>query len=231
MRLTHFAGRDAMDIETFSEKTAQQLAEQLNVAEPQDLYALTAEQLLALDGFKEKKAQNLVKAIDVSCTRKLDAFIFALGIPNIGRKTARDLAERFGSMDALRTADIDTLLTIDEVGQIVAESIVGFFTDEKNSRSVDALLAAGVQPQWEVRQAGGVFEGMTVVVTGTLSRMGRSEAEEIIRSLGGKAAGSVSKKTALVVAGDNAGSKLAKANSLGVKVIGESEFLQMIGRE
>jgi len=230
MRLTHFAGRDAMDIETFSEKTALQLAQQLNVAEPQDLYVLTAEQLLTLDGFKEKKAQNLISAIDASRTRKLDAFIFALGIPNIGRKTARDLAERFGSMDALRSADIDTLLTIDEVGQIVAESIVNFFADEKNSASVDALLAAGVQPQWEIRQAGGVFEGMTVVVTGTLSSMGRSEAEEIIRNLGGKAAGSVSKKTALVVAGENAGSKLAKANSLGVKVIGEAEFLAMIGR-
>lgn len=231
MRLSHFAGRDAMDIETFSEKTAQQLAEQLNVAEAQDLYALTAEQLLALDGFKEKKAQNLIKAIDASRTRKLDAFIFALGIPNIGRKTARDLAERFGSLDALRAADADTLLTIDEVGQIVADAIVGFFADEKNSRSVDALLAAGVAPQWEVRQAGGVFEGMTVVVTGTLSSMGRSEAEEIIRNLGGKAAGSVSKKTALVVAGENAGSKLAKANSLGIKVIGEEEFLAMIRPE
>ena len=230
MRLTHFAGRDAMDIETFSEKTAQQLAEQLNVAEPQDLYALTAEQLLTLDGFKEKKAQNLIRAIDASRTRKLDAFIFALGIPNIGRKTARDLAERFGSMDALRAADADTLLTIDEVGQIVADSIVGFFADNKNAASVDALLAAGVQPQWEIRQAGGVFEGMTVVVTGTLESMGRSQAEEIIRELGGKAAGSVSKKTSLVVAGENAGSKLAKAITLGVRVIGEAEFLQMIGR-
>ena len=230
MRLSHFAGRDAMDIETFSEKTAQQLAEQLNVAEPQDLYALTAEQLLGLDGFKQKKAQNLISAIDASRSRKLDAFIFALGIPNIGRKTARDLAEKFGGMDALRAADIDTLLTIDEVGQVVAESIVNFFADEKNSANVDALLAAGVAPQWEVRQAGGVFEGMTVVVTGTLASMGRSEAEEIIRSMGGKAAGSVSKKTALVVAGENAGSKLTKANSLGVKVIGEEEFLQMIGR-
>lgn len=228
MRLSHFAGRDAMDIETFSEKTARQLAEQLNVAEAQDLYALTAEQLLALDGFKEKKAQNLIRAIDASRTRKLDAFIFALGIPNVGRKTARDLAERFGSLEALRAADAGTLLTIDDVGQIVADSIVGFFADEKNAASVDALLAAGVSPQWEIRQAGGVFEGMTVVVTGTLSSMGRSEAEEIIRNLGGKAAGSVSKKTSLVVAGENAGSKLTKANSLGVKVIGEAEFLAMI---
>jgi DNA ligase (NAD+) len=229
MRLTHFAGRDAMDIETFSEKTAQQLAEQLNVAEPQDLYALTAEQLLTLDGFKEKKAQNLVKAIDASRTRKLDAFIFAIGIPNIGAKTARDLAVRFGSMEALKNATRDELVAIDEIGDIVADSVVGFFADEANLRLVDALLDAGVTPQWEQKQAGGVFEGMTVVVTGTLSSMGRKQAEEAIVERGGKAAGSVSKKTSLVVAGESAGSKLTKAQQLGVKVIGEEEFLAMLG--
>ncbi len=228
MRLSHYAGRDAMDIDTFSEKTAMQLAEALDVTEAQDLYALTAEQLLALDGFKERRAQKLVDAIAASKDCKLDAFIFALGIPNVGRKTARDLAERFGSMEALRAAESDALVQIDGVGQIVADSIVEFFADEKNVACLEALLAAGVSPRWRQRQAGGAFEGMTVVVTGTLEHMGRSEAEAAIRDAGGRAAGSVSKKTSLVVAGENAGSKLDKANSLGVRVIGEAEFLRLL---
>ena len=231
MRLSHYAGRDAMDIDTFSEKTALQLADRLGVAEAQDLYALTEEQLLTLDGFKERKAKKLVDAIAASRDCKLDAFIFALGIPNVGRKTARDLAERFGSMEALRAADAGTLLTIDDVGQIVADSITGFFADEKNVACVDALLAAGVSPKWQMRQAGGAFEGMTVVVTGTLASMGRSEAEAAIRDAGGKATGSVSKKTSLVVAGESAGSKLDKANALGIRVIGEEEFLRMLNGE
>ena len=227
-RLSHFASRDAMDIDTFSEKTAQQLIEAGLVREADDLYRLTQEQLTSLDRFGEKKAANLIAAIDKSRKCRLDAFIFAIGIPNIGAKTARDLAANFGSMDALRNATRETLVAIDEIGDIVADSVVGFFADEANVRLVDALLSAGVAPEWEEKQAGGVFEGMTVVVTGTLSSMGRKEAEETIVSLGGKAAGSVSKKTSLVVAGENAGSKLTKAQTLGVKVIGEDEFLEML---
>ena len=120
---------------------------------------------------------------------------------------------------------------MDDVGEIVADSIIAFFEDPANARLVDALLAAGVRPKWEVRDtSGGAFAGMTVVVTGTLSAMGRSEAEEAIRQQGGKAAGSVSKKTSLVVAGENAGSKLTKAQSLGIRVIGEAEFLEMLGK-
>ena len=227
-RLSHFASRDAMDIDTFSEKTAQQLIEAGLVREADDLYRLTQEQLTSLDRFGEKKAANLIAAIDKSRKCRLDAFIFAIGIPNIGAKTARDLAANFGSMDALRNATRETLVAIDEIGDIVADSVVGFFADEANVRLVDALLDAGIAPEWEEKQAGGVFEGMTVVVTGTLSSMGRKEAEETIVSLGGKAAGSVSKKTSLVVAGENAGSKLTKAQTLGVKVIGEDEFLEML---
>ena len=227
-RLSHFASRDAMDIDTFSEKTAQQLIEAGLVREADDLYRLTQEQLTSLDRFGEKKAANLIAAIDKSRKCRLDAFIFAIGIPNIGAKTARDLAANFGSMDALRNATRETLVAIDEIGDIVADSVVGFFADEAHVRLVDALLSAGVAPEWEEKQAGGVFEGMTVVVTGTLSSMGRKEAEETIVSLGGKAAGSVSKKTSLVVAGENAGSKLTKAQTLGVKVIGEDEFLEML---
>ena len=232
MRLSHFASRDAMDIDTFSEKTARQLVEAGLLQEADQLYSLQKEQLCALERFGEKKAENLLAAIEKSKDCKLNNFIYAIGIPNIGTKTARDLAERFGSVDALRGASREALVQMDDVGDIVADSVVGFFADPANARLVDALLAAGVTPRWEARDtSAGAFAGMTVVVTGTLASMGRSEAEEAIRAAGGKAAGSVSKKTSLVVAGESAGSKLTKAQALGVKVIGEAEFLQMLGRD
>ena len=232
MRLSHFASRDAMDIDTFSEKTARQLVEAGLVQEADQLYALQRDRLCALERFGEKKADNLLAALEKSKRCRLNSFIYAIGIPNIGTKTARDLAERFGSMDALRAADQAELVRMDDVGEIVAESIVAFFRDPANVRLVDALLAAGVNPTWERRDtSGGAFAGMTVVVTGTLASMSRAEAEEAIRSAGGKAAGSVSKKTGLVVAGENAGSKLAKAQSLGVPVIDEGAFLERLGQE
>ena len=232
MRLSHFASRDAMDIDTFSEKTARQLVDAGLLQEADQLYALTMEQLCALERFGEKKAQNLLDAIAKSRDCRLNSFIYAIGIPGIGTKTARDLAERFGSVDALRAASREELTRMDDVGEIVADAVVGFFADPANARLVDALLAAGVTPRWEARDtSAGAFAGMTVVVTGTLASMGRSEAEEAIRAAGGKAAGSVSKKTSLVVAGESAGSKLTKAQTLGVKVIGEAEFLQMLGRD
>ena len=229
MRLSHFASRDAMDIDTFSEKTAAQLVEAGLVQEADQLYALTQEQLCALDRFAEKKAENLIAAIDRSRDCRLNSFIYAIGIPNIGTKTARDLAERFGSVEVLRRASGEELMQMDDVGQIVADSITGFFEDPDNCRLVDALLAAGVTPRWERRDTSdGAFAGMTVVVTGTLESMSRSEAEEAIRNAGGKAAGSVSKKTSLVVAGEAAGSKLTKAQALGVRVIDEQTFLGML---
>ena len=231
MRLSHFAGRDAMDIDTFSEKTAEQLVDAGLLQEADQLYRLTAEQLTGLDRFGEKKAAKLVSAIEASKHRRLDAFIYAIGIPNIGVKTARDLAERFGSMDALRAATAEELTEMDDVGEIVAESVRGFFADPANLRLVDALLAEGVTPEAPQRPAeGGVFEGMTVVVTGTLASMSRAEAEEAVRQAGGKAAGSVSKKTSLVVYGEAAGSKLTRAQALGVPVADEAEFLRRLGR-
>lgn len=231
MRLSHFAGRDAMDIDTFSEKTAEQLVDAGLLQEADQLYRLTAEQLTGLDRFGEKKAAKLVAAIEASRHRRLDAFIYAIGIPNIGVKTARDLAERFGSMDALRAATAEDLTGMDDVGEIVAESVRGFFADPANRRLVDALLAEGVVPEAPQRPAeGGAFEGMTVVVTGTLASMSRAEAEEAVRQAGGKAAGSVSKKTSLVVYGEAAGSKLTKAQALGVPVADEAEFLRRLGR-
>ena len=230
MRLSHFASRDAMDIDTFSEKTAAQLVDAGLLQEADQLYALTKEQLCTLERFGEKKAENLLKAIEKSKKCSLAAFIYAIGIPGIGAKTARDLAERYRSVDALKGAKREELLQMDDVGEILADSIAGFFEDAANLRLIEALLNAGVAPEAPAQAvAGGPFEGMTVVVTGTLSRFSRAEAEEAVRNAGGKAAGSVSKKTSLVVAGENAGSKLDKANALGVEVIGEEEFLKRLG--
>lgn len=229
MRLKHFAGRDAMDIDTFSEKTAQQLVDAGLIQEADQLYSLKREDLCALDRFGEKKADNLIAAIEKSKDCKLSAFIYAIGIPNIGTKTARDLADRYPDMDALRRAPREEFVQMDDVGDIVADSIAGFFEDENNVRLVDALLAAGVSPRRpQIVDAGGALAGMTVVVTGTLAHFSRAEAEEAVRMAGGKAAGSVSKKTSLVVAGEAAGSKLDKANALGVRVIDEAEFMRML---
>ena len=230
MRLSHFASRDAMDIDTFSEKTAAQLVDAGLVQEADQLYALKKEQLCALERFGEKKAEKLLAAIEKSKDCALAAFIYAVGIPNIGIKTARDLAERYSSIDALRQAPREALVQMDDVGEIVADSIAGFFEDENNLRLVSALLAAGVAPSApQAVAAGGAFEGMTVVITGTLEHFSRAEAEEAVRRAGGKAASSVSKKTALVVAGESAGSKLDKANALGVTVIDETEFMRRLG--
>lgn len=229
-RLTHFASRDAMDIETFSEKTAAQLNRMLGVCEPDQLYALTVEQLASLERFGEKKAQNLVDALRASRDCSLDAFIFALGIPNVGRKTARDLAERYQAMEGLMEATLEQLVEIPDIGDIVARSIVDYFADPLNRRLVERLQAAGVRPHWQAARREGAFSGMTVVVTGTLGAMTRSEAEQAIERAGGKASSSVSKKTSLVVAGESAGSKRAKAEQLGVRVIGEAEFLEMLAQ-
>ena len=230
MRLSHFASRDAMDIDTFSEKTAAQLVDAGLVQEADQLYALKKEQLCALERFGEKKAEKLLAAIEKSKDCALAAFIYAVGIPNIGIKTARDLAERYSSIDALRQAPREALVQMDDVGEIVADSIAGFFEDENNLRLVSALLAAGVAPSApQAVAAGGAFEGMTVVITGTLEHFSRAEAEEAVRRAGGKAASSVSKKTALAVAGESAGSKLDKANALGVTVIDETEFMRRLG--
>ncbi len=227
-RLSHYASRDAMDIETFSDKTALQLNGELGLTEPSGLYSLTMEALSSLERFGEKKAQNLLDEIEKSKSCTLDRFLYALGIPNVGVKTARTLAGEFGSLEAVMAADEERLTQIDDVGGVVAESIAEFFRDEGNRKEIEALLRHGVRPAWQARPTGGVFSGMTVVLTGTLTSFTRSDAERLIVSLGGKAAGSVSKKTSLVVAGESAGSKLTKAQSLGVRVIGEAEFLELV---
>ncbi len=227
-RLTHYASREAMDIDTFSEKTAAQLYEALGVSEPSALYSLTVEQLSQLERFGKTKAANLVRAIEKSKTCELDRLIHAIGIPNVGRKTARDLAAQFGSIEALMNADEAALVAMDDVGEIVAKSIVDFFADESNLQELRRLKDAGVSPEVREARADGPLAGMTVVITGTLSQMTRQQAEQAVRDAGGNASSSVSRKTSLVVAGESAGSKLEKANKLGVKVIGEAEFREML---
>ena len=229
--LAHFAGREAMDIDGFSEKTAELLAEQGILRDAADMMALTEDRLVGLPLFKDKRIENLISAIQKSKNRPLDAFLFALGIPNVGRKTARDLAQAFGSLPALRAATEEELTAIPDVGGIVAKSITDFFASEKGRDLVDRLLKAGCTPTWESVTLGDAFAGKTVVLTGTLASMGRKAAGDLIAAHGGKVTGSVSKKTDYVVAGEEAGSKLDKALKLGVPVLDEAAFLAMLGKD
>ena len=230
-RIAHFAGREAMDIDGLSEKTADQLYEELGVRVPSDLYALTAMDLLSLEGFKEKKALNLISALEKSKSCDLDAFLFALGIPNVGRKTARDLANRFKTLEGVRKATAEELTAIPDVGDTVAQSVVEYFSFPENISLIRRLLEAGVHPREAQGGGDGPFRGMSIVVTGTLPTLSRKAAEELIRRAGGNAAGSVSKKTAFVVVGEDAGSKLDKARSLGIETVDEAELIRRAGGE
>ena len=228
-RMAHFASRQGMDIESFSEKTAELFYDNLGVRSAADLYSLDKASMIVLKGFGAKKADKLLAELEKSKSCELDAFLFAIGIPNIGKKTARDLMEHFGSLDALMMASEEELVGLEDVGAIVARSITEFFADEENLAFVRRLLEAGVAPQMhKEEQAGERFAGMTFVLTGTLPTLSRAQAEEIIRKNGGKAAGSVSKKTSVVLAGESAGSKLEKAQKLGVRIMDEAEFLALI---
>lgn len=228
-RMAHFASRQGMDIESFSEKTALLFYDHLGVRSAADLYTLDKASMTALKGFGVRKADKLIAELEKSKDCELDAFLFAIGIPNIGKKTARDLMEHFGSLEALMSAQEEELISIEDVGAIVASSITEYFAQEENLSFVRQLLSTGINPQMhEEESAGTLFEGMTFVLTGTLPTLTRAQAEEMIRKNGGKAAGSVSKKTSVVLAGESAGSKLEKAQKLGVHIMDETEFLQLI---
>ena len=228
-RIAHYASRDAMDIDTFSEKTAALFVEELKLKSIPDLYDLGPQDYMGLQGFGERRINNLMAAIERSKDCTLGAFIFAIGIPNVGAKTAKDLARRFGTIEALRSATVEQLTEVPDVGEIVARSIVEFFADPSIATQVDRLLAHGVKPRPEEVQQDSPISGKTIVVTGTLEKLDRRQAEALIESLGGKAAGSVSKKTDYVLAGESAGSKLTKARELGVRVLNEQEFFELIG--
>ena len=192
-RLAHYASRDAMDIDTFSEKTAALFVEELKLKSIPDLYDLGPQDYMGLQGFGERRINNLMAAIERSKDCTLGAFIFAIGIPNVGAKTAKDLARRFGTIEALRSATVEQLTEVPDVGEIVARSIVEFFADPSIATQVDRLLAHGVKPRPEEVQQDSPISGKTIVVTGTLEKLDRRQAEALIESLGGKAAGSVSK--------------------------------------
>ncbi len=226
--ITHFASKDAMDIDGLGPSLVQALVDAGMVKSPADLYDLTEEPVAALERMGQKSAENLIRAIQGSKTAGMSRVLYALGIRQVGSAAARTLALRFGSMEALMAADEETLEAVEDVGPITAANIAGWFRGEQSKHLISRLKEAGVSMDSTEEAADTRLAGQTIVLTGTLSSMSRSEAEGRIQALGGKAASSVSKKTSLVVAGENAGSKLAKAESLGVKVIGEEEFLDMI---
>lgn len=229
--IIHFASRDAMDIDGLGTAVATQLVEKGLVHTVSDLYDLTLEQLLTLEKFKEKKATNLLHAIENSKQNNLDKLLFGFGIRNIGDKAAALLAEHFGTLEAIREADIEKISEIDGFGGVMGQSVVEFFAKDGTTDLIRRLADAGVNMTWKGEPKGDKLAGMTLVVTGTLETLSRNEAEALIVKNGGKASGSVSKKTAYVVAGTAAGSKLTKAQALGVPVLTEKEFLAMLRDE
>jgi len=229
--LRHFASRHALDIEGLGEKLIDQLVDGGKVRTAADVYTLSAQDLAALERMADKSAANVVAAIDRSRSTTLARFVYALGIRHVGEATARDLAAHFGSLDPLLAATPDELLQVRDVGPVLAEAIHDFFAEPHNRQVIAALRSAGVNwtegpPQ---RPAAGPLAGRTFVLTGTLPSLSRDEAKALLEAAGASVAGSVSKKTDYVVAGADAGSKLAKAQSLGVAVIDETELRTMIG--
>jgi DNA ligase (NAD+) len=228
--LLHFASRRAQDIEGLGEKLVDQLVDAGLVRSPADIYALDVARLAALDRMGEKSAANVVAAIAASRRTTLQRFVYALGIRHVGEATARDLAQHFGSLDALMAADADTLQGVRDVGPVLAESIVRFFGETHNRDVIGALRAAGVL--WDEgappARATGPLAGRTLVLTGTLPHLTRDEAKSRIEAAGGKVAGSVSGRSDYVVAGADAGSKLARAAELGVPVLDEDGLLALL---
>ncbi len=227
-KLDHYASKNAMDIDGFSESTAEQLVEKLGVKNFSDLYRLTEEQLASLEGFKDKKIGNLLTAIEKSKTKNLDEFLYAIGVGGVGRVAAKDLATAFVTVEALQNASEEELKEMENIGEITAASIVSFFKDEETKEELKRLFALGVTPRFEESVKEGVFQGEQVVLTGTLSSFKRSEAQKLIEERGGTCQSSVTAKTTLVVAGEAAGSKLDKAKKLGIKIIGEEEFAALL---
>ena len=230
--IVHFASKSAMNIDGLGPAIVQQLLDEKLIKTPADLYTLTKAQLLTLEGFKEKSAENLLTAIENSKSQPLDRVIAALGIRNIGQTASTLLCDSFGSLEAIRQAKPEDIAAIDGFGEIMAESVAAAFAQPDFNALVDALLANGVKMEYEAKTIESArFSGMTFVLTGTLPTMKREEAKALIESHGGKVSGSVSKKTSVVVAGDDAGSKLTKAESLGIEVIDEAELLRRCNAE
>lgn len=234
--MIHFASRKAMDIEGFGDKLVEQLVDSNLANNLADIYRLDFHTLADLDRMAEKSAQNIIDALTQSKKTTLARFIYALGIRNVGEATAKDLARYFGNVEAIQQADMEQLQQVPDVGPIVAESIVNFFAETHNREIINSLITpselGGAGIHWDAvaaqSDATGVFTGKTFVLTGTLPTLGREDAKALIENEGGKVSGSVSKKTDFVVAGADAGSKLTKAQELGVSVIDETDLLKML---
>ena len=227
-KLTNFASKEGMNVEGFSEMTAAQLYDVFGVRKFSDLYKLSPEKLLRLEGFKDKKTQNFINSLETSKNCSLDSFIYSLSIDGVGKKTSKDLAKRFKSLESLSSATYFDLIAMNEIGEVLTENILSYFADSENLKEIEELLALGVKPVALQEATGNKLSGEKVVLTGSLSNFKRSEAQKIIESLGGEVVGSVSKNTTLVVVGEDAGSKLDKAKSLGIKIIDENEFIALI---
>lgn len=227
--IDHFAEKGAMDIEGLSEKTIEQLYNELHVDSFDKIYGVTMKDLLTLEGFKDKKAQNLLDSIEKSKTVELHRFLYALGIPNIGKKAAKELQNRFKTFEQLALAKKEEIEEIDDFGAIMAESVASYLADPKNKELIEKLFQAGVKiTESAPENKSGPLLGKTVVLTGSLTKFKRSEAQHIIESLGGEVADSVNKRVNLVIAGFDAGSKLEKAKKAGIEIIGEDEFIKII---
>ena len=230
-RLTHFVTRDAMNIDGLSVQTLKQLYENYNISYPYQLYTLTSEQLSTLEGFKDKKINNLLTSIEQSKLVEWQNFIYALGILNVGKKTAFVLSKRYPSLELLKSATLEDLTSINDIGEVVASNIVEYFEDNDNLENINKMLELGVNIQFPTEvKADNYFSGKKVVLTGGLDNYGRSELTKILQNLGADVTSSVSKNTDLVIAGKEAGSKLDKARTLNIEVIDETKLLQLLDK-
>jgi DNA ligase (NAD+) len=227
-RLRYFAGRGQMDIEHLGPALIDQLIETGLVKNFADIYMLTKEDLIELERMADKSARNVIDSIEASKTRPLWRFIAALGIRHIGGQSAQILAEYFGSLDALISADQEQLAEIDQIGPIMAQSVYEYFHNPKNISVINEFMSAGVKLQKPAKKRSDKMAGKTFVITGTLGNFTRQQAEQAVKQAGGKTSSSVSKKTDFVLAGENPGSKLDKAHQFGIKIIKEEDFIKML---
>ena len=234
--IIHFASRDAMDIDGMGEKVVEQFFNQKFILSIPDIYRLASHraEIVEIDGWSDKSIDNLLAAIEKSKQNSLEKLLFGLGIKEVGAKMAKVLARRFNSLDNFASLAIDDLLLVDDVGPVVAQSIYDYFHNEHYLALIDDLRASGLNFQYlgqDVIDKASPFYGMTIVLTGTMTRYGRKEATAILENLGAKVAGAVSKLTDIVIYGSEAGSKLDKAQALGVRIMDEEEFLRLLQNE
>jgi DNA ligase (NAD+) len=228
--MIHFCSRDATNIEGISQKTIELIYSRLGIKDISDIYSLSFEDLIKLEGFGPKKAQNILDSINASRNPELDNFIYALGINNVGSKTAKDLAERFGDFASFKEADYDTLMTVPDIGEITARSITDFLSSSKVKYVLDELERYGVVPGTykQAESTDSEFSGKNVVITGTLPSLTRNEAKQYLEALGANVQSTVGRSTDILIAGEKAGSKLSQAQALGTRIIPGDEFESLV---